>query len=312
VATARELLRQRLIGLDKALTAGGLQTPILTDTAGVEAARLLRNGLAVMAFATLEDFIRVRTVEVLARISGTLLPFTDLPKSLQRAGTVGTIEALAYRIRNTRPGEDIQATIQTASHEIASTAGSGTFSLPELSFGAQRSNLQESDVEAILSALGVGEPWTQITSVARRTGSGSLPLRAAFKDAASERHTAAHQAGAAVEVTDLEAHIRNARAIALAFDVLGSRGARQLLEGDSQLGSGAAKIHANQLAFRFVEPSRNVWRDIREDAQKARRLHPTMEDAVRAAVGVARGTHDPVVCRGADGIPTDWYPTDLE
>jgi hypothetical protein len=167
-------------------------------------------------------------------------------------------------------------------------------------------------VEEILEALGIEKPWGQITAMAGRAGFGSLPLEGAFKDAATERHTAAHQAAAGVEVPDLVDHLRNIRAIALGFDVLASRGGQRLLEGDMRVAHGTGAIRASHLELRFVSAVGSKWVDKSERAVRARRRHDSKEQAILEAMSIARASRNPVVCLGSDGRAIQWFTTDLE
>ena len=54
-----------------------------SDICHNDSARVLRNGLAVVVFASLESFARDRIGEILSRISLTSIPFDDLPDKLR-------------------------------------------------------------------------------------------------------------------------------------------------------------------------------------------------------------------------------------
>ena len=60
-------------------------------------AQVYRNGLAVVAFASLEHFLKNRASELMGVIGATGLKFSSLPSRLQKAATVDAIDAIKYQ-----------------------------------------------------------------------------------------------------------------------------------------------------------------------------------------------------------------------
>ena len=82
---------------------------------------MLRSGLMIAAFTTVEDFIRVRTGELVACVSRTVVRFENLPDELKRAATTESMRASYEQARLMKKrGEDPLAMIQKAAGEIAS------------------------------------------------------------------------------------------------------------------------------------------------------------------------------------------------
>ena len=76
-----------------------LQQPYTVDS-GVSAsvdnerARLIRNGLAIMIFSSLEEFVRRRTLETLRNIDSSKVIFSDLPEKLCYMLAYGAINGI--------------------------------------------------------------------------------------------------------------------------------------------------------------------------------------------------------------------------
>lgn len=75
MSNARSLFNSRIASLVNSLGIDAVQTRPLTEQAHNDVARMLRNGLAVVGFAALEDFIKSRVSEVLSEVGPTNVPF---------------------------------------------------------------------------------------------------------------------------------------------------------------------------------------------------------------------------------------------
>ena len=94
----------------------------LTNVEHNRRAQMLRSGLTVAAFTSVEDFIRVRTGELLVHISRTVVRFEQLPDGLRRAATTEAMRAAYEQAKLMRKrGEDPFPMVQQAATEIAST-----------------------------------------------------------------------------------------------------------------------------------------------------------------------------------------------
>ncbi|MBB5271303.1 HEPN domain-containing protein [Quisquiliibacterium transsilvanicum] len=181
-------------------------------------ARMLRQGLAVLVFSTVETFIRERTGEVLRSFTNPALVFADLPLPLQKAVTLDALEGVRFRLK-----------LQPAANRIAwivaklapiSGAMTNVQGLSDHSFGHSASNIGEDDVKAILRSFGVDTPWAQITSLTARFGIATLDAEAEFKSIKERRHSSAHALTGQVLYADLQNSVKSSLAICLAFDLL--------------------------------------------------------------------------------------------
>ena len=215
--SAKTLFLERMHALETSASIEAVTNKTLTDHAHNNVAKMLRNGLAVVGFAALEDFVKSRTSEVLGEIGTTGVPFRDLPEKLRIATTYDAISALSYQI-SLRPKADRISYVQDQAQKLASTA-STAYDLTPHAFGYSQANLQVDSVKEILQSFLISDPWGQMTQLASKLGLAALPLDETFKGAALRRHRAAHAAHADTPQADLAQYVKEALAIAIGFDI---------------------------------------------------------------------------------------------
>ncbi|MDF9871000.1 hypothetical protein [[Kitasatospora] papulosa] len=282
---------------------------VLTDVEHNSRARLLRNGLMVVAFTSLEDFIRARTKDVLDFVSRTVVPFPRLPQGLREAATMGAMKAARDRAQMAKSGgEDHLALLQEAAAQIASTAG-GSLQISRFSLGYSGSNVSSGEIASILTALNVQDAWNEITTIAQRCGAGSLPLKPAYDQAMRLRHEAAHRPDANVQPWNLQEFCTQALAIALGFDVLASRAARLLRDGDEEILRGKVKV-SQGFKFRFLDIEARGFVERREGVSRAVKVTKDEEVAVKSAVTNSTKSEEPLVRRDSSSLPVRWFITD--
>ncbi len=179
---------------------------------------MLRQGLAVLVFSTVETFIRERTGEVLRSFVNPSLVFADLSPALQKAATLGALEGVRFRLKLQPDANKISWLV--ANLAPISGAMTNVQDLSGHSFGYSASNIGEDDVKDILKSFGVDTPWAQVTSLTARFGIAILDAEAEFESIKSRRHSSAHALTAQVLYADLQNSVRSSLAICLAFDLL--------------------------------------------------------------------------------------------
>ena len=139
--TARHDFISRLRALQRAVGVPSTINLPAFEKAQNEAARMLRNGLAIVAFSTIEDFLRARSEELLATLTGAPLPFDDLPNDLRQATTEGVVAGLLFQVRlMRRNAEDPVSLIQRTGRALSSTASSA-YELSPLGIGRARGRI---------------------------------------------------------------------------------------------------------------------------------------------------------------------------
>jgi hypothetical protein len=217
VSEARNQFLQRLKALELGIDNPSVAQHATTETDHNQVASLFRQGMAVVAFVALEDFIKKRTSEAMSQISQCGIAFPDLPEKLRKASTHGAINSVAFQLK-IRPLEERESYAQEATGSIFSTL-SENYNLYEHSFGFDASNITADTISAFLTAICVPSTWQQLTSLAAELELG-LDLRSRFMSSAALRHKAAHIPNANIAVGELETLRKNCIAISICFDFL--------------------------------------------------------------------------------------------
>jgi hypothetical protein len=253
----------------------------LPDDAHNDVARMLRNGLAVVGFTALEDFLKSRTSEVLSAVGQTTVPFIELPERLRYAVTFEALTALSYQV-SLRSKSDKMQYVQEHAQKIASTALTA-YDLSPHALGFDQANLQEETIKTVLKCFLIDDPWGQITAIGSRLGLTALPLNETYKSASQRRHRAAHVANADTPQTDLLQFTKEALAIAIGFDVLLSRALKNIQLHNLRYLQGQSRISAASISIRTVMPENNKWREKIEGRSKAVKIENSLENLLVAA-----------------------------
>lgn len=292
--TSQATLVSRLGALERVIGDRLAITDAPDKTEHNESARILRNGLAVMAFAILEDFARKRAAELFLELQAKV-PFAALPAKLQQFATVGVVEAVMYRKRHLSV-EQRQAFIQEHAAHVASTT-EAAYTLSPLAALNTEPNVQEDALSEFLKSLCIETPWDQIAAISPRLGFGPLDARQAYRELSRRRNEAAHEASSSVEHSDLLASVDAVLCIAVAMDVLCSTAVRAICNWTS--GSPPVKVTAANVVLRRIDRV-NVgatpqWRETRENVGRAVKVYSTADLARQGALSRAKKAQESVV-----------------
>jgi len=250
MSNARAAFSERFATLELTLNESYVQDGALHEIEKNRKAQLIRNGLAVVAFSYVEDFVRQRIAEVLAGLSSLGVSFSTLPERIREACTFGLLKPLYNRASLIADPTSRTVFAQDHARFLASTMAL-PFQLSELSFGYRGSNVSAEEIAEILRAFQVQAPWENIKILAGRVGLGSLSPESAFTNAAKRRHQAAHVAGTITPIGDLIAFVNEARGIAFGFDSLLSSALLKMKRRDAAFAAGT-KLDANAVALTLL------------------------------------------------------------
>jgi hypothetical protein len=305
MSNARSLFNSRIASLVNSLGIDSVQAKPLTEQAHNDVARMLRNGLAVVGFAALEDFIKSRISEVLSEVGSTNVPFGRLPEKLQYAVTFEALSAISYQM-GLRPNKsDRIEYVQEHTQKIASTA-TAAYNLTPLALGYDQANVQDETIKGMLKCFYIDNPWGEITRIASRLGLAALPLDETYKSAAIRRHRAAHVANADTPQTDLLQFSKEALAIAIGFDALLSCALSKLRLHDAPYLHGQVKVSAADITIRKVFPSGNRWREELEGRSTAVKVESSKDVLLAAARSRAVAARNLLVIQGDGGQVFGW------
>jgi hypothetical protein len=262
---------QRLHSLKKSINSNALSNRPPHEVEHNEVAKILRNGLAVVGFATLEDFIKRRCSEVLNEIGGSVVPFSKLPDKIQKAATYEAISALNYQLKILREHSEKTSYIQEHALKISSTANS-SYEITPHAFAYNQPNVSDRSVKNILNSFNVIDPWRKMSSISSRIGLTTLTLEQSYKNAANRRHKAAHVASADIPQVDLDQFVNESFAIAIGFDSLLSKALSKIKNDDDDYLSGKVRIESSDIGIRFMKYVDNKWKEFSEGSSRAYRV----------------------------------------
>jgi hypothetical protein len=296
---------ERIRCLDSSIEIEAVQNKALTEREHNSIARMLRNGLAVVSFASLEDFIKKRSAEAMEDLSRCSISFSELPEKLQRAATYEVLSALNYQL-SLLEKEDKPSYIQQHALKIASTA-TPNFELSTHTFAHSQANINNITIGDILKSFNVDDPWKQMSLMASNLGlTSALSLSEIFKSAALRRHRAAHVAGADIPSTDIKQFVKEAFAIAITFDALLSKAIQKLVENDNDFVRNGQKLNANSIKIRIIKHVDGKWKEYRDNSNRAFRTSSDLDTLQREARQRAFQAKELIVEFDEHGIVSWW------
>ncbi|MBQ0932082.1 hypothetical protein KAK07_20015 [Ideonella sp. 4Y16] len=295
-----------------------LNDPALVDTvpnglAHNARARMLRQGLAVLIFSTVETFIRERTGEVLRSFDNPSLVFSDLSPALQKATTIGALDGVRFRLKLQPVADKISWLV--ANLVPISSALTNVQNLSDHSFGYSASNIAENDVKEILRSFGVNDPWSQLTSLTARFGIAILDAEAEFSSIKKRRHSSAHALTGQVLYADLQDSVRSSLAICLAFDLLLSHSGALVNAKEGAGQGGRPQLLHSDIEMVFVDPRSRAPKflvkkeRVQPPAVTARttlRIFPSEQLAIAYGEQYAKARRRQLVILDAMAIPSNW------
>jgi hypothetical protein len=267
MASAKSLFLERIASLVASTRIDAITNRSLTERSHNDVARMLRNGLAVVGFASLEDFIKSRISEVLNEVGRTGVPFRSLPEKLRFAATFESVSALSYQMQ-IREKSDRVAYIQEHAAKISSTSASA-YEITPHAFGYDQANVNSDTIKSILKSFLVDDPWGEMSKIAARIGLVGMPLDETFRSAATRRHRAAHVAHHDTPQTDIQQYTKEAYAIAITFDALLTKALKNLYSQNARYLSGQEKISSLSIKIRSLRMQNNIWKELIEGSSRA-------------------------------------------
>ena len=279
----------------------------LTETEHNEKVRMLRNGMAIIAFTVLEDFIKTRIGEILKKVGTTPVGFASLPSKIKEAATVSALKGIQNRADTLkRNAEDYLTFIQQETGYVSSTKNS-IYELSQFSLGWDKSNISSDDVKNFLGIFGVKDGWGVIQQISSAI-SITLPSPGEiFKNAATRRHKAAHNAAADSLLTDLQEFVTQSKVIALGFDALLSRSLRFIDSNDSDFLNEVKNTQLSHLKFRFILERDGKWKEYTPASARAVKADASLAVVQAAALIRARTNNEVLVIKSANNKLIDWF-----
>lgn len=256
-------------------------------------------GLVVHGLSSFETFVRDRAKEWSGYLTAARIPASRLP---------GGIIPFSDRIVQTLPrkfrdsGDPARTALVDDLAKTLASFSSSTLVGHELFFAWSGSNVQTSDIEAMVVLVGL-RGWSELTAVwshldPRASSSQSAQsLMVAF---AELRHRAAHDASAVLDPVAVGAITRNIRTTAMILDVAVSFALSEIAAGRTP-----TKGFASGLLVRTIRLDSGKWAEYSPGSVGAVKRHDSLEDAIAVARG--RGSASKEIVLAFDGNDLlDW------
>jgi RiboL-PSP-HEPN len=317
MSSAKQEFLVRIDTLLECLKEASLNDGAPTEHVRNQVAGMIRQGLAVLTFAAFESFVRERTAECIKGFDPDVVAFSDLSDAIQEAATIGATRGLLYRFKF----EDPTSRHTWALNQLKDIAASDTSlnKMSSLSFGSDKANLDEDDIQGILKSFGVDQPWPNITNVAKLAGMGGLlDAKAQFTRVKQLRHASAHQVTSTVPHGDLVSSIQTIRALALGFDMLLSHAVSVHNLGRIPGKKPEPKVDASHIKLLFVAESPSPPDSFETyRIQVATSISPAIKvivskfsskfEGITYAVEEANKKHEQIIDVGSGGLILDWH-----
>ncbi len=308
MASAREQLLENIHGVREAAKLSDLQrlAPLPANSPANRKAELLRRGLYVVAFNSMEDYLKRRVTEHFTNLSSvSSLAFDELPPGLQRAAVVDAIRN-GVREASYDKGTEVDI-IRAVAGAVASTDNRQQYKIHEFAVLRSGSNVSAEDIKAAIATLHIADAWGQMQKLVDSVGNVGTPIRARFETCLLKRNSAAH-AGQPIEYSDLIEIADLAVPLCFAFDAIFSAGMSRLAD-NVPTGAKDPKIDlASQMEIRFVARRARGWCRLDQNKQPFR-YYPNRQQAVQHSL-TRLSDGGTVVVLGSVGEITGWHLRD--
>lgn len=200
--------------------------------------RVIRKGLTVATFNTLEGFIEARWRELTAYANTGHTQFQDLPEPMQLKILRRTLETSAGELRRSK--FDLQDLTEFSKDlgKAMSTISDG-LSLHHLAAKWDGSNISSGALTTSMKVFNIDAPWDNIRDLGAKIGypahdheNKPVKLNEVFDAIMKSRHRAAHEMSFNITLIELRAMPSLLLRVAFGFDVLASEALRRIQSGD--------------------------------------------------------------------------------
>ena len=285
-----------------------LNSRALTETLHNEKVRMLRNGMSIIGFTILEDFIKRRTGEILKGIGLTGCNFNLLSDKLKEAVTFFALKGINSRADTLRRNsEDFITFIQNEAGFISSTKGS-VYELSEYSIGWDKSNLNSSDISEVLNIFNVDGGWNSIQRLSSIINCSILNPDQVFKNYAMNRHKSAHNTDADSLLTDLESFINQSKIIAFCFDCLLNKSLSYIRLNNPNFFNLTLKSKSQDIKIRYIIETTGKWKEYaNNNLTRAFRTNIDYNIILNDAKLRAQSNNEVLLIKYENNSIRDWY-----
>lgn len=213
--------------------------------------RILRLGLAVNAFASLESYVAGCFERLVRELPGIQVPYSQFPLPLREFLLIKAADGLVTKGSRIKGPAERLAFYQQDIAVIAAFS-----SVPPVysshGFSPKGSNVDSGDISSALRAFGIEKAWAKLSSVTQLLGLSQIDLASRYSDLASTRNRLAHNASSNIPTADLQEHIRSAISIGIVLDCMTSQVLHYYKRATNAAGL-LVDVELQENHFRFID-----------------------------------------------------------
>lgn len=262
-------------------------------------ANILRHGLIVSAFSSLECYLVSRIDHVCAVIASKGFKYSQFDYDLQKFFLADAISGLAKKMKFL-PSSDRLSYADVNIRSIA-TFDSAHPSFTSFGFSPQGSNIDESDISKVIKSFGIKEAWKTLGRYASQIGFGVLDLKSEFEGLARARNRSAHNPTAVVPTADTQDHIEKCILVSCCFDIVVAKIEKSIVTS-ADFSAYSVKVSAMAPKIWYADERLDGrWGERSSPSGPCLKIHPDEDKAVinsKSRAGV-----DIVIVRNRKSVP---------
>lgn len=283
-----------------------VSSPLLTDVFPPNdphniSARILRTGLAVIAFALVERYLKSIFDSLVTDVARSSIRYSHFPDAMKKFLVADSISGLHNSAFFIKDQAQKLIYLEAEVNKLSSFS-----SVPPIftafGFSPSGSNVGHEDINQGFKAFGVADVWGKLTNIASIIGSGSLSLKNDYISLANSRHKSAHEASN-IPTSDLLTNLNSAITIGMSADILGMK-LGKTIKMCQTAGSLSTTISAMTFELRYLDHGLDgKWLERPNISGRVIKKYADREGGKTGML--ARATSDPIVVRDTSSVPIE-------
>jgi hypothetical protein len=293
MSSATEDFLLGMAGLESA--ASRLTSPAIGGSSSRSAEYLQLNGLHVVAFALLEDFLRRRTLEILVALGKAKVRFDSFPDGLKLQILQETFKGIGFFISRKTSENKVDTLLVEALSIYTAADEKSDFVPSDFCFGKSQSNISLSQIITFLEAFGVSVT-ASLSKILERIQFEHLGSpEVIFSRLSDNRNMAAHAFNLNFNLVEFLSDVRAGfRILAFLYDTILSHSAFNLREavfaGEPYRNFLAESICLKSIRF---DSLKKEWKVVRQTAEREEEQDPIKEKSLNSKLdSLKKSKHD--------------------
>lgn len=277
------------------IAASRIGSPSIGSNASRSAEYLQLNGLHVVAFALLEDFLRRRVNEVLTSLGKAAIKFESFPHDLKLYLLQESFKGVNFYLSRKGDESRLDMLLLEALSLYTTADNTANFSPSDFCFGRSQSNISLAQITSFLQSFGVAVNDIFAKGMERLQLAHLGSAEALYIRLADNRHAAAHAFSLNFDVVKFLSDVKASyKVFAFLFDTALSQSALSIVKSKEK-SSEYLIPKAEAIPFRSIrfDSIKKEWQVVRFVGDSEDVLAPIKEKELNAKLEkIKRGKHD--------------------